>query len=81
MYGAYYESIIHNYLSPNDNTALLVAHSYGRGLAPYLSLYFSELRYLDPQPGRYNDDYQTYIEEHHPDYVVVMYNEKIPIAD
>ena len=80
MYGAYCEAIVENSLSPNDKTALLVSHSYGRGLTPYLSLYFKEMRYLDPQEGRYNENYLKYIKGYKPDYVIVMYNGLIPVS-
>lgn len=80
MYGAYEESVINNRIADNDESILLISHSYGRALAPYLSLGVSELRYLDPQPGRYNDNYLIYIEEHKPSVVIVAYNGDINVG-
>ena len=75
MYGAWCEAVIENRLANNDTTALLVCHSYGRAIAPYLCLYFKEFRYLDPQDGRYNFGIVNYIEKYHPDYVIVAFND------
>lgn len=75
--GAYVESIIKNNTSINDKKVLFIGHSYGRPLVPYLSLYFAETRYLDPQEGRYNENYLSYIDEYKPDIIIVMYNDKI----
>lgn len=80
-YGAWSESIFKNYKSNNDCKILLVTHSYGRALAPYLSLYCSELRYLDPQPGRYNDSYVKYINDYRPDVVIVAFNGLLNVED
>ena len=81
MHGAYVESIIKNHLAQNDLKGLLVTHSYGRAMAPYLSLDFGELRYLDPQKGRFNDDLTVYIREYKPDVVIFMYNWPVNIGD
>lgn len=42
-----------------------------------LSLCFKETRYLDPQKGRFEDNYLEYIEEYTPDIVIVMYDAEI----
>lgn len=75
--GGYYENRICNDLADNNRKLLLVTNSYGRPLVQYLSLYFKETRYLDPQPERYNGNYLEYIEEYKPDVVVVMYDDRI----
>lgn len=74
MHGAYVESIIKNKKANNDYKCLLVTHSYGRAMAQYMSLDYNELRYLDPQQGRYNDNILDYINEYQPDVVIYMYN-------
>lgn len=79
MYGAWCEAVIDNKMTINDTTALLVCHSYGRAIAPYLSLHFKELRYIDPQNGRFNSGIINYIEKHHPDYIIVAYNDIMAI--
>lgn len=81
MYCAYVESIIQNYLAQNDYSGLLITHSYGRSMAQYMSLNFKELRYLDPQVGRYNGNYVEYIRNYKPDVVILMYNDKINVGD
>lgn len=81
LHGAYVESIIYNHLAESDCKCLLVAHSYGRPLAQYMSLGFSELRYLDPQKGRYNEDLLEYIREYQPDVVIYMYNDIVNVGD
>lgn len=50
-------------------------------MTQYLSLSFSEVRYLDPQDGRYNDNYLTYINDYKPDIVIVMYDDFINIEN
>lgn len=75
--GGYYENRIYNKLIKNKKKLLLITNSYGRPFAPYLSLYFKETRYLDPQPGRYNGNYLEYIEAYKPDVVIVMYDDRI----
>lgn len=77
MFGAYYESIIINHLCPNNYKVLLITHSYGRALSPYLSLYFKELRFLDPQKGRYNSSYLEYIKAFKSDFVFYAYNNNL----
>lgn len=42
----------------------------------YLSSAFSEVYYLDPQEGRYNDSYIAYIKKVKPDIVIMMYTGK-----
>ena len=51
---------------------LLISHSYGRPLAQYLSLNFHEVRQIDPQEGRFNGDYISYIRDFKPDFVVFL---------
>ena len=81
MHGAYVESIIRNNLAQNNYRGLLVTHSYGRAMAQYMSLDYSELRYLDPQKGRYNDNILEYVREYKPDVVIYMYNNVVNIGD
>lgn len=77
--GGYCENRIYNHLAKNEKKLLLITNSYGRPFVLYLSLYFKETRYLDPQPGRFDGNYLEYIETYQPDVVVVMYND--PIID
>ena len=42
-------------------------------MLPFLSLCFKEVRYLDPQEGRYNDSYVDYIDAYDPDIVIMMF--------
>lgn len=79
LHGAYVETIIKNNLADNEYKVLLISHSYGRPLAQYLCLNFSELRYLDPQKGRYNQSYVEYIKKYEPDYVILMYNDLVNV--
>lgn len=81
LYGGWNENHVINYKSENDLKCLLVTNSYGRPMTQYLSLYFKELRYLDPQPGRYNDNYVVYIQEYQPDVVIIMYDDEINTGD
>lgn len=68
----YVENCVKNNDAPNDYKVLLISHSYGRPFTQYLSLCFGETRNLDPQVGRYNDDYLSYIESYNPDLVLIM---------
>ena len=68
----YVENRVINNLAENDKKVLLISHSYGRPLTQYLGLCFREVRNLDPQEGRYNDNYLAYIEEYNPDLVLIM---------
>lgn len=77
MHGAWNESIILNNNVNNDTKVLLISHSYGRALVPYISLAVKETRYLDPQKGRFNDSIIDYIKEYEPDYVIYMYNDLV----
>lgn len=79
LHGGYVENIITNDKAANDVKVLFIAHSYGRPMAMYLSLYFRETRYLDPQAGRYRDSYLEYMDKYRPDIVIVMYNDEIPL--
>lgn len=81
LQAGYVENIIKNNLATNNLKMLFVAHSYGRPMAQYLSLFFDETRYLDPSKGRYNENYLNYIENYQPDIVVVMYNGEINVLD
>lgn len=51
---------------------LLISHSYGRPLAQYLALDFHEVRQIDPQEGRFNGNYLTYIDKYKPDVVLFL---------
>lgn len=64
------ENRIINLDADNDKKVLLVAHSYGRPLAQYLSTCFKEVRLVDPQERRFTGDYRKYIEEYNPDIVL-----------
>ena len=77
--GGYVENIIKNNESNNELKALFISHSYGRPMSQYMSLYFKEIRYLDPSPGRYNSSYIEYIQSYEPDVVVLMYNGEISL--
>lgn len=77
--GGWNENRVENSLAANNLKCLFISNSYGRPLVQYLSLYFKETRYLDPQPGRYNDSYLKYIEVFQPDIVIVMYDNEINI--
>lgn len=81
LYGGWNENRIMNHAAENEQKCLLITNSYGRPMAQYLSLYFRETRYLDPQPGRYNDNYLDYINEYQPDVVIVMYDDEINTTD
>lgn len=79
LHGGYAENCIVNHLAETDQKAMLIADSFGRPTAMYLSLYFQELRYLDPRDGRYSDSFLAYIEEFRPDVIIIMYNLTIPL--
>lgn len=79
--GGYVENRILNHYANNDLKVLLISDSYGRPLAQYLGLYFKETRYLDPKPGRYDENYLKYIREYKPDIVIGMYNDKINVGN
>ena len=81
LHGAYVESVIINKIAKNEYKGLLVAHSYGRPMAQYMSLGYKEFRYLDPQPGRYNDNLLDYISEYKPDVVIYMFNGIVNVGD
>ena len=70
--GGYIENRVINSNAENDKKVLLITHSYGRPLLQYLSLCFKEVRNLDPQEGRYNNDYFEYIDEYEPDLILIM---------
>ncbi len=77
LFGGYVENVIINHYAASNTKALLITDSFGRSMSQYLSLYFKELRYLDPQKGRYNDSYLKYIDQYKPEIVIVMYNTSI----
>lgn len=79
LFGGYVENVILNHYAANNTKALLVTDSFGRSMSQYLSLYFKELRYLDPQKGRYNDSYIKYMDQYKPQIVIVMYNSFISL--
>lgn len=81
MHGAYVESIINNNLSQNDYRGLLITHSYGRAMAQYMCFNYKELRYLDPQKDRYNENLIDYIRNYKPDIVIYMYDRIVNIGD
>lgn len=81
LYDSDHEVRIVNHHAENDYRVLLISHSYGRPLSMYMSLYFKELMYLDPQQGRYNDSIVRYIECHKPDVVIMAYNDFINVDD
>lgn len=72
-YSASVENRVKNKKADNNLKVLLIADSYARPMFTYLSLCFSETRYLDPQEGRYTDSYVEYIKEYEPDVVVMMF--------
>ena len=79
LFGGYVENVIINHYAANNTKVLLVTDSFGRSMSQYLSLYFKELRYLDPQKGRYNDSYIKYMDRYKPEIVIVMYNSSISL--
>ncbi|SDB34597.1 hypothetical protein [Eubacterium oxidoreducens] len=81
MHGAYAESRICNKKAQNNYKCLLITHSYGRAMAQYMCMDYSELRYLDPQKGRYNGNLIEYIKEYQPDIVIYMYNDLVNVGD
>lgn len=74
LYGGYVENIILNNNCTNGKKLLLISDSYARPMVMYLGLAFSEIHYLDPQEGRYNESYIEYINEYKPDVVIMMYS-------
>lgn len=72
-YNAYNENIVINNLADNNDKVLLIADSYARPMLAFMSLCFKEVRFLDPQEGRYNDSYVEYIDEYDPDIVIMMF--------
>lgn len=81
MHGAYVESIINNKMAKNKYRGLLITHSYGRPMAQYMCFNYSELRYLDPQKGRFNENLVDYINEYQPDFVIYMFNGIVNVGD
>ena len=58
--------------SVDEGKLLIISHSYGRPLAQYLALNFHEVRQIDPQKGRFNGNYLTYIDQYRPDVVLFL---------
>ena len=81
MYGAWVESVINNNMAQKDNKCLLITHSYGRPMAPYMSLNFGELRFIDPQEGRFEGDVAAYIRNYQPDVVILMFDGAMNVGD
>jgi len=75
--GGYVESRIYNNSSENNKKLLLISSSYGRAFAPYISQCFSEVIFLDPQVGRYNESVVEYIERYNPDVVLVLHDDYV----
>lgn len=71
------EARIYNHTINNKKKVLLIANSFGRSMAMYLSLGFQETRYIDPQKDRFNESIVGYIRDYDPDFVVVMLNQSI----
>lgn len=80
LHYAHCRSVITNDLAPNELKILFIAHSYGRPMAMYLSLFCSELHYLDPHFDRYTDSVTAYMQDYQPDVVIVMINEELNTA-
>ncbi len=68
----YIENHVVNNLAPNNLKCLYISHSYGRPLTMYLSLIFNQVVNLDPQEGRFNGNYLSYIDEYNPDVVIIQ---------
>ena len=71
---SYCEMIIENKLCINGKRLLMVSDSYGRPLAAYMSMYFSEVINVDTQKDRYKGSIYELIDEYKPDAVVFCYN-------
>lgn len=71
--GGWVENIVINNKSNNDLKILLIADSFGRAMTPFLSACFKETRYIDPQPGRFNENILEYINDYKPDIVIAMF--------
>lgn len=69
--GSYVETRIIN-KKVTSGKVLVIADSYGRSSCMYTALNYHETRYLDPQEGRYNDNYLDYIKEYMPETVIIM---------
>ena len=68
-------------MAKNKYRGLLITHSYGRPMAQYMCFNYSELRYLDPQKGRFNENLVDYINEYQPDFVIYMFNGIVNVGD
>lgn len=74
LYDISYYGEIKNNLTNSDKKLLLISDSFGRNYAPYLSFYFSEIKYIDPQQGRYTENVKECIEEFQPTTVIYLCN-------
>lgn len=63
---------IKNKLADNELKLLLISHSYGREITAFMVPCFAEVVNLDPQEGRYNDNYLDYIKDYQPDIILIM---------
>lgn len=70
--GSYVETRIINNEADNDKKVLVIADSYGKAMSMYTALNYHETRYLDPQNGRYTDNYLDYIRDYQPDIIIEM---------
>ena len=71
---SYCETIIQNKLCTNGKRLLMISDSYGRPLAAFMSMYFSEVKNVDTQKDRYTGSIYDLIDEYNPDAVVLCYN-------
>ena len=71
---SYCEMIIQNKLCTNGKRLLMISDSYGRPLAAFMSMYFSEVKNVDTQKDRYTGSIYDLIDEYNPDAVVLCYN-------
>ena len=78
--GSYVETRIIN-KKVTSGKVLVIADSYGRSSCMYTALNYHETRYLDPQEGRYNDNYLDYIKEYMPETVIIMAPEEINVGN
>lgn len=74
LYAQTNELRIINKMGKGQGKCLIIADSFARCMAPYLSLCFEQTVLLDPQPGRYRKDYIDYIDSFQPDVIVVLFN-------
>jgi hypothetical protein len=75
MYGDKPVITVHNNLVHDGKKILLVKDSFARVVSPFLSLGVEELHILDLR--HFNGSIKSYIEQHRPDIVMVLYNPAI----